>query len=494
MTPGGNLQNLNTLWDILVRSTGDQHAKPTICILDGLDECEETTRKQLMGHIAKYFAKSPSTYDWQEPTGSSLKKLRLLVTSRPDNSIKNVFDRQVAPSSGQTIRFAMMRLRGEDEADAISHDIKVVIKDTLDDLVDRGLPTDLLEDMHRELVARADRTFLWVTLILQLLRKRSEEGASRYELNLILNSRTVDAIYHAMLSSRPNHSKARKMLSIILAAFRPLTIEELSIALAVTPDHQTFQHSVQPRRPSLRTFEHLDWELVYPFENHIKGLCGHFVRIIQGKVYLVHQTAREFLLDQASLRESDDPTAEELRQMGEHDASKSDAFWLACHGYETGEDKLDLAGPPGDPAETARSEWTRSFSLIDAHALLLEICVSYLYLLGKRSRIADLDLGQPSKNTAAFLDYAATKWTKHFRQVRGRIPLRDLPYYHSICHPRFPGFAAWMEACGMVIERPVVGGSDDERQDHLVRVFGLEPEEQGLKNSGDDGGAADSAG
>lgn len=474
-TPGESLGNINTLWSSLVESTEDEQAKPTICILDGLDECQETSRKQLMGLIANYFTTSAD--DRQHREGSLRKKLRLLVTSRPDNSIKNVFDRQAASTGEKRTRFAMIRLKGEDEMDAISHDIEVVIKDAMDDLVDRGLPAELLADMQRELIARADRTFLWVTLIIQLLRERAEEGASRRELDSILKSRTVDGIYHAMLRSRSDHTKARKMLSIVLAAFRPLTVDELSIALAVKPDHQTFQQSSQPRRPSTRTFEHLEWELVYPFENHIKGLCGHFVRIIQGKVYLVHETAREFLLDQASLRESDGPAAydkteEALWQMDDDSGFVADADNPSFHN--------DFADDEVIPTADRGSAWHRSFSLTDAHALLLEICVSYLYLLGKRSRIAGLGPGEPSANTAAFLAYAARSWARHFHEVGARIPPSDLPYYHSICHPRFPGFVAWLEARGTTVARPVVGGSDDEQQDHLVREFGLEPGEHGF--------------
>jgi hypothetical protein len=355
-TQGQNLENLATLWKILADSADDDDALPTVCIIDGLDECEDTSRKQLMSHIAKYFSMQAGG-DINTTKQESQKKLKILVTSRPDNSIKNAFDRQTSMSGCKGARnkprFAMMRLRGEDEIDAISNDIELVIKDAMEDLVDRGLPLELLEDMERELITRADRTFLWVTLIIQLLRERAEEGASRRELDGILRSRTVDAVYHALLCSRPNHSKARKMLSIILAALQPLTVEELSIALAVRPDHQTFEESSLPRRPSIRTFEHLEWELVYPFENHIKGLCGNFVRIIQGKVYLVHQTAREFLLDEVSLRESGGPITwataeEELWQMEQGDGFMDD--------YDEPSFHKDFADDESTVAETPSSD------------------------------------------------------------------------------------------------------------------------------------------
>lgn len=48
------------------------------------------------------------------------------------------------------------------------------------------------------------------------------------------------------------------------------------------------------RRPGLRTFSHTERGVLYPAENHLKSICGHFIRIIRGKVYLVHRTLENF--------------------------------------------------------------------------------------------------------------------------------------------------------------------------------------------------------
>jgi hypothetical protein len=204
------------------------------------------------------------------------KKLKLLVTSRPDNSIKVAFDRPErnprktldtsVESRKNRTRFAIMQLRGEDETEALGHDIELVIKDAMDEINAGGLPGDLLLYIEQELITQADRTFLWVTLIIGLLRERVAEGASRREIDLILKSRSVDVIYAVLLNSNANQVKARKMLNIILAAVEPLTLEELSITLAVHPDHQTFRTLSQPRKPSRKTFEHIELYLAYPFE------------------------------------------------------------------------------------------------------------------------------------------------------------------------------------------------------------------------------------
>ncbi|ORY62524.1 uncharacterized protein BCR38DRAFT_486794 [Pseudomassariella vexata] len=76
-----------------------------------------------------------------------------------------------------------------------------------------------------------------VTLILQLLVQKVETGASRHGPDGLLESQDIDTIYLELLSTRPDAAEARKMLSIISVATRPLTIVEMSMALAVTPDH-----------------------------------------------------------------------------------------------------------------------------------------------------------------------------------------------------------------------------------------------------------------
>ncbi|RYP47753.1 hypothetical protein DL768_006221 [Monosporascus sp. mg162] len=462
-TPGQILSNLRTsdytahkernptaLTQDAENSTEDPQARPTICFIDGLDECEENTRKQLIYFISTYFT---MPIEEEKRRKGRQKKLKLLVTSRPDNAITNAFDRQKGvlktadndQPERRAVRkpfFTMMRLRGEDETEAISNDIMLVIKDAMEELDYLGLPLGLLEGVEGELISRADRTFLWATLIIQLLRQKFEEGVSRSDLDAILRSKSVYAIYAVLLDSNTNHPKARKMLSIILAALEPLTVEELSIALAVRPDHQTFQQSNKPRRPSTRTFNHVERELAYPFENRIKGLCGHFVRIIHQKVYLIHQTAREFLLDQDSLREFDqsitmDGTGEDMMWRFDEDIMEdlSDSY---SQGHFTGDTNRAVEGPG--------SAWQHTFSLIDAHAVLLEICVTYLYLLGKRSGTLGSVIGKPSPKTSAFL---------------------------NLCHPRFPGFQTWLNASGIKVTE--LAGSDDWMQDHLVQMLGLEP-------------------
>lgn len=485
--PGNTLSRIESLWRMLVDSVDDDAAKPkVICLLDGLDECDEASRKQLLALISGYFT--------QPTVDSRPRKLRMLVLSRPDNSIKMTFDKQASRTrmmeSGIDLpSYNMIRLRGEDETDAISKDIELVVHDAVEDLAEQGMPEDLLVDVETALITRADRTFLWIALILQLLKDKVVEGASRKEINGILRSRSVYSIYSALLDSKAAtmpavKTRARKVLSLILGAMRPLTIEELSIALAIKPDHDSFAVLKSRPKPSRRTFQHVEYEMVCPPENHIKALCGHFVRIIQGKVYLVHQTAREFLLDEASARNLfvispgfhyEDDSEEELWDLSDSESEQRPRPSLADHSVtDDGQSETLIGDSPAEPA------WQHTFSLERCHALLLEICMTYLYMLGKPTSTASL--GQPTDGVAIFLVYAARYWMSHFHNVCRKIPPGDLSYYHGLGHPRFPGFLTWLEAYDGMGRVPVFTGSGsvDEQQDLMIEKFALEPSQPGF--------------
>lgn len=479
--PGTILKNVSHLWRIFEDSLERAASSTTtICLLDGLDECEEKTRNQLLECIEKYFTRHLDDEDSQH-------KLKMLLLSRPDNSIKFRFDRHVSQgkTTGSTTGYAscaIVRLRGEDESEAISKDIELVVKDAIGDLARGGLPLDLLGDVERDIISRADRTFLWTTLIIQLLKDRAIEGASRKEMDAILRTRDVYSIYTALLKLKAGATPgakavARKMLSLILGAMRTLTVDELNVALAIGPDHDTFDESASGRKPSSRTFKSTEYKIFYPSENHIKSICGHFVRIIHHKVYLVHQTAREFLLDEASWKDLDIVPVGITANDAMWDLSDSESEYGECDGssgpgFANDAESVTMASVTGH-------SWQHTFSLQSCHALLLEICTTYLYMLGRPCKGAVL--GHPTKEVACLLGYAAEYWVTHFHKVCENIPPGNLSYYHGLCHPRFPGFLTWLGVHDVQNRAPAFSsGSVEEQQDLLIQKLALEPGEPGF--------------
>ncbi|KAF2965794.1 hypothetical protein GQX73_g7770 [Xylaria multiplex] len=442
-------KDLATLWHLITDATENPRARPTICFIDGLDECDEISRKKLLDLMCEYFT---TAIGEEKKNRGGRKKLKMFVTTRPDNIIINalnrgettpitVYDERYQRMGVKKAHISVLNLGGESETEAIDRDIKLLVKDEMEKLGSSGQQFDMLSAIEGELMSRRDMTFLWATLVIELLKRTIEGGVSRSDLEAIIKGKsTVYGIYTVLLNSTPNHQRVRRVLKIILAALRPLTVKELSIALAVSPDHQTFEQSSRPRRPSSMTFDEVEQELDNSYEDHMKGLCGPLVQTIHEKVYLIHQTARDFLLDPTSLEEFDEP----ITMTNSHD-----------------------------------SAWQHTFSSIDAHALLLETCVTYLYMLGKRSRTCGLMIGGPSPETSEFLKYAASSWTTHFGQVRHRIRRRDLPYYEGLCHPLFPGYRRWLDVFGLSTAELV--GSADQIQDQLVQILELEPEDRAAR-------------
>ncbi|OCK72803.1 hypothetical protein K432DRAFT_272316, partial [Lepidopterella palustris CBS 459.81] len=75
-----------------------------------------------------------------------------------------------------------------------------------------------------------------------------------------------------------------KRFHIIVAAVRPLTLKEINIALAIK-DHYRLHEGLNIKLKNEARIVII-----------IRNLCGLFVMIIDQKVYLIHQTAKEFLV------------------------------------------------------------------------------------------------------------------------------------------------------------------------------------------------------
>lgn len=327
------LNDFESMWDILSSITMDSEATNLLIILDGLDECEKVSQTKLLTSLNKLY---------RQKTLNEKPFFKVILLSRPENNIKSSFSHNLAT----------VRLRGEDETEAISGDVELVVRSHVNELESQGLPRGLLSGLQDALIERADRTFLWTTLMIELLKDAAISGASQRELEELLENRNIDSIYAKLLERSMNVDNSRKLLQLVLAAARPLTLDELNIALAVCPQQLTF--------------EELKANLKHPMENYVKTTCGHFIRVIRSEVYLVHQTAREFLLQR--------------RQ------------------------------PEG---ETPLGTLHHLLIPEDCESTLLRSCISYLFLLAV-AQDEDLEVFQ-------FFDYATTLWPKHFKDANDVI-------------------------------------------------------------------------
>lgn len=413
--------------------------------------------------------------------------IKILITSRSDTSIKETFQ-----------ELQKIRLKGENETGHISHDVELVVKANLKDLARSGLSESLLSDLQQQLIDGADRTFLWVTLIIKLLKDASRKGVTEEELEAIIRSRDIDTVYSRLLKNRPDPAMTRKMLVIVIGAGRPLTTTELSISMAVSKDRERIVASStigmkqddsndlenvsinrvtsnQEAEPSVshRIERHKDIPVAElyedsalkaqaahritgihnpvaiqndaskllemaiglsdqkgalvstpdvlgriikrPIDNYIHSVCGHFLRIIQDRIYLVHQTAEEFL--------AKPPPSQQVTSRRQESTTL-----------------------PIRSENPLLKPWQNTILPSGAEYFLLVICTEYLRMFDSPSEIERSFQDNYSDfcqrdSVRGFLNYASLYWPRHFRQ--GRRFVDDKKKYQHLCTSEFKAFHIW---------------------------------------------------
>lgn len=198
--------------------------------------------------------------------------------------------------------------------------------------------------------------------------------------------RTVEEAYEKILMNVKDSDLARKTLHIVVAATRPLTIHEMNIAFVIEEKIVSGE--------SFQSHDDLDLESEKPFRKKIRNICDLFVSVIDSKVYLIHQTTKEFLI------------------------SKIDSSML------TGLDK------------SFSKNWMYSLSPAESNYILVKICLTYILLSDSKS----------SKTITAansFLSYAAEFWPTHFQNAKLKSDSSMLELALSVCDTRSKKFRRW---------------------------------------------------
>ncbi|KAI0506750.1 ankyrin repeat-containing domain protein [Xylaria bambusicola] len=355
------------LWDIFTKATSDPSHGEMVCILDALDECVD--QKQLINALAQHYSISRGT-----------SALKFLVTSRPYSQIRRGL--QNLEDSHPTIHLSG---ESQEEVDKIAQEITIVIQQRIADL-SRKLKLDLetKELLGNELANVGHRTYLWVHLIFAVI----EEAVFLTKSDLLDKIRslpqTVEEAYESILRKSQNPDKAKKILQIVIAAYRPLRLEELAEALAF-------------RGESHRCHDELARDLlpIRHLNSAVRETCGLFIVVQDSQVFLLHQTAREFLIR------------------------------LPAQPFDTRSHSL---------------KWQHSLDLEESHGLLSDICVRYLLL-------TDFQKPVNSENGFGFLDYAASNWADHYRQTGNRLGTDLECLALRLCDTQSWACTLWLKVC-----------------------------------------------
>lgn len=238
-------------------------ARPgAVLLIDALDECESgPERDQLLQLITKH-AKSPTKAKW-------------LLASRNYSSIKQLLEEE-----SETLSLEL----NEQHISRAVH--AFIAKKTNELVMKKKYDPDLAEKVKKGLTAKANSTFIWVSLACKSLAKASRWKTLSTLENLPsglgdLYARMMDLVLQG--EDEEDTAFCMQILRSVSLSFRPLLMEELIIAAEL------------PK-------EFLDDDSISNSISDLIELCGSFIIVRERVPYFVHQSAKDYLVGDGSQR------------------------------------------------------------------------------------------------------------------------------------------------------------------------------------------------
>ena len=246
-TAGKAFEEPSVLWRICTACFDDPLLGELVCVLDAVDECQTSERRQLMTWIAQYFKNRPPNTN----------RVKFILTSRPEITMSDILD-------DSTIR---IKLEIRTDRDWLSVDIENFIDHEIKTLPAlRNLTEASRMRLRDRLVQNADMTFLWASLVLQKIPLEVQLSEDGFATMLSRIPDRLEQLYRDILMLIPpeNRDNSRKMLSILTMAQNPLSQQELQECWAVEQHHVSVSHMISNQVPDIR--------------RTVALLCGQFVR------------------------------------------------------------------------------------------------------------------------------------------------------------------------------------------------------------------------
>ncbi|KAI9891137.1 MAG: hypothetical protein M1814_002980 [Vezdaea aestivalis] len=364
----------DALWDILWKATTDPLAGEVICLLDALDECKQSERQNLIMNLSQLFEVRS---EFEVP-----KSLKFIVTSRPYHDIESKLCQLIDDMPS-------ISLRGEFESEKIRKEINLVI-DFQIPLLSRARRFPFQPAVQSELVRKlksfTNRTYLWLHLIFDVIRNALDARQSHLDSLIEHIPSTVEDAYERILTrlDGSRHADgARKLLRVIVTAMRPLKLREMNLALAVDDRLKTSN--------ICESYHELEIETEERLKERIRQTCGLFVSVIDSRIYLLHQTAKEFLVAKDTALRID-----------------------STRSWHTG-------------------SWKHSLDVAESNFVLARICVAYLLIkeINSPKELAE-ELTKVTENGPfGFLKHAARYWSTYMQQAS--LTQNDLILSEQVC-------------------------------------------------------------
>ncbi|PVI07543.1 hypothetical protein DM02DRAFT_467123, partial [Periconia macrospinosa] len=256
------------LWRILLAATSDSRSPKVACVFDALDECREDHRTRFISMLSEFYE---TIHESPQEEGC----LKILVTSRPYDEIRDGFGN--IPSSLPTIhlRGDLMNSHIHEEIDLVIHAKVVQLAQSL------NLDETTKQNLEKRLLQMEHRTYLWLYLAIEGIRRVYADSLRPEEVSIASLPSSVEDAYEKILAriTPEQMDNAKKILQIVVGARRPWTTDELAIALNMPMESDRLK-------------------------DKIRRLCGLFVFFNESRIYLIHQTAKEYLVGDSIARNS----------------------------------------------------------------------------------------------------------------------------------------------------------------------------------------------
>ncbi|PNP48902.1 hypothetical protein TGAMA5MH_00060 [Trichoderma gamsii] len=236
---------LNILKDL------DASVQQTYIVIDALDECVTDLPKLL---------------DFIAIKSAVFSHVKWIVSSRnwPDIEEHLAITQQIS-------------LRLELNEDSISAAVSAYIKHQVEWLAQKKRYSESTKDAVRQhLLSNSNDTFLWVALVCQNLEKMTLKNTIQ---QLHEFPPGLDSLYKRMMQQIHNLEDASdvqfccQILATVLHVYRPITVAELGI-LIKCPDAELIHKAI--------------------------GFCGSFLAVRDNQVYIIHQSAKDYLSGDAA--------------------------------------------------------------------------------------------------------------------------------------------------------------------------------------------------
>ncbi|PTB38647.1 hypothetical protein M441DRAFT_145727 [Trichoderma asperellum CBS 433.97] len=380
------IQSFYLLWRIFFRIVTDPKAGFTYIILDALDECEKASCHQLLESISDMVTNS----SWPKGSGTTVK---FLLTSRP-------FLRQSFVSTEEALK---PQISIDDSQTGYANDLQIFIQQRVNEIsYSRQYSSDMRDFLYQTITAKADRTFLWVNVVLTSIERNLLSSRKDFQKIIASIPEGLMETYRRYLAAVPSDHQddASQLLKLLLGSSRSLHLTELNIAFTIDASHSTAEEVMQDTQNSIAHTVH--------------GILGPLIRIIDGHVSLVHQSVKDFLLEQVTAEYDSFPA---MRLVN----SQSSALQLAtaCIKYLLLDDfKVDCFSANGSPTSPSLeiSDFLDNLPLSDYSGDYWDSEDPNLAsdVLFREPDELHPDICDLLVSNYAFYNYASLHWAEHF--------------------------------------------------------------------------------